>query len=50
MVKHSELAKSIIPNTSQGKTRANQLWKQLTAKLNASGAPIKDVKMWSKIV
>lgn len=50
MANHTDLAKSILPNTAQGKARANQLWEQLTTKLNASGPPIKDAKMWRKVI
>lgn len=49
MEKHTDLAKSILPNSSQGKARANQLWEKLTAKLNASGPPKKDAKTWRKV-
>lgn len=44
MSAHSDLAKGLLPNTSQGKAKTNQLWEELTSKLNASGPPIKDSK------
>lgn len=50
MANHTDLAKSILSNTSQGKAKANQLWEQLTSKLIASGPPIKDAKMWLKVI
>lgn len=50
MAKHTDLAKSLLPNSSQGKARANQLWDHLAAKLNASGPPIKDAKTWRKVM
>ncbi|XP_065368830.1 uncharacterized protein LOC135961261 [Calliphora vicina] len=49
MANHTDLAKNLLTNTSQGKARSNQLWEQLASKLNASGPPVKDAKAWRKV-
>lgn len=50
MVEHSNLAKNIIPNCSQGKAKSKRLWEQLTVTLNSYGPPIKDSKSWRKVI
>ncbi|XP_046808392.1 uncharacterized protein LOC124420222 [Lucilia cuprina] len=49
MSEHTDLAKGVLPNTSQGKATANRLWENLALMLNASGPPLKDAKTWRKL-
>ncbi|XP_046803766.1 uncharacterized protein LOC124420221 [Lucilia cuprina] len=49
MSEHTDLAKGVLPNTSQGKATANRLWENLALMLNASGPPLKDDKTWRKV-
>ncbi|KAI8114878.1 hypothetical protein CVS40_12788 [Lucilia cuprina] len=48
MSEHTDLAKGVLPNTSQGKATANRLWENLALMLNASGAIYADQKQLVK--
>jgi len=50
MKEHSNLAKNLLPNCAQGKATAIRLWDELALKLNAVGPPVKDAKMWRKVL